>query len=87
LLGGVVAESSVKITGAVCRAARKAGGRVAVAGGRFVVNRSLRTWRAAQSTGEATLNLGKESGRALVDGLERITSVITRFFRGGPNSK
>lgn len=87
LLGGVVGESSVKITGAIGRAARRAGGRVVVAGGRFVVNRSLRTWKAARDSGEATLTLGKEGGLALVQGLERITSAITRFFRGGADEQ
>ena len=68
-------------------AARRAGGRVVVAGGRFVVNRSLRTWKVARESGEATLTLGKEGGLALVQGLERITSAITRFFRGGADEQ
>lgn len=71
LLSSVVGESMAKVTGAVMRAAGRSTGRIAVAGGRFMVNRSLGTWRAVRRATGATANT-----------FEAIAARISRFFTG-----
>ncbi|HSL93722.1 MAG TPA: DUF697 domain-containing protein [Bacillota bacterium] len=73
-LAGVVADSTQKVTRAMFRAAGRAGGKVAVAGGRYVVARSLGVWKATKGVGTAV----KESGRQLT----KMVSLITDFFSG-----